>query len=225
MNACRLAVHIFVIPNRLQPTRNLLRCGTDQQRVNDCNVRRLTQHGMGRIIPRPAASCGPRETPEDDEYGTLAASRESPMRATIPEFGEQTPGQVYRPRPAAYAVVTDAHRRVAIVLTPKGYFLPGGGIETGETAEEALVREVREECGRSIHILGRVGEATEYAFAEGKGYFAIRGVFFRVSFGDSNDQPAEADHELVWFSGNEAKNRLTRKSHVWAVAQVLSSLS
>lgn len=142
------------------------------------------------------------------------------MAVTLPEFGQRTVGQVYRPRPAAYAVVTDAHRQVAIVLTAKGYFLPGGGIESGETAEEALVREVREECGRSIHILGKIGEATEYVFAQGEGYFAILGVFFRVTFGDNSAQPAEADHELIRVSADEAKDRLTRQSQAWAVAQV-----
>ncbi len=76
------------------------------------------------------------------------------MAVTLPEFGQRTVGQVYRPRPAAYAVVTDAHRQVAIVLTAKGYFLPGGGIESGETAEEALVREVREEM-RPEHSYSR----------------------------------------------------------------------
>jgi 8-oxo-dGTP diphosphatase len=143
------------------------------------------------------------------------------MDATIPEFGQRKPGQTYRPRPAAYAVVSDAQRQVAVVRTPKGHFLPGGGIETGETAEEALVREVREECGRNIRILGKIGEANEHVFVEGKGYFAIHGVFFRASFGDSSAQPAEADHELVWLSADEAKNRLTREGHVWAVAQAL----
>jgi 8-oxo-dGTP diphosphatase len=145
------------------------------------------------------------------------------MDATIPEFGQRKPGQTYRPRPAAYAVVTGAQRQVAVVRTPKGHFLPGGGIETGETAEEALVREVREECGRNIKILGKIGEANEHVFAEGEGYFAVHGVFFRVKFGDRSDQAAEADHELVWFSADQAKNRLVRESHVWAVAQAFES--
>lgn len=56
----------------------------------------------------------------------------------------------------------DAGRRVLLVRRGseplKGQWsLPGGGLETGERLEEGLVREVREETGLEVNILGLAG--------------------------------------------------------------------
>ena len=61
-------------------------------------------------------------------------------------FGTKLPGAAYRPRPGAYALVLDDRGRVALVHEENGWYLPGGGLEAGETVEQALLREVRAEC-------------------------------------------------------------------------------
>jgi 8-oxo-dGTP diphosphatase len=136
------------------------------------------------------------------------------------EFGQRINGKKYRPRPAAYTIVWDASSHISVLRTRKGYFLPGGGIEPGETAEAALARETAEECGREILILGKIGAAVENVCVDGEGYFAIQGVFFRAVFGDRIERPTEPGHELIWLEPSEAIERLTRKSQVWAVTQV-----
>jgi 8-oxo-dGTP diphosphatase len=60
-----------------------------------------------------------------------------------------------RPRRSAILVALDDRGRVLLVRQRGGFFagewlLPGGGIEPGETAEEAMRREVLEETGLAV---------------------------------------------------------------------------
>jgi len=137
----------------------------------------------------------------------------------IPEFGERIQGQTYVPRPGAYALITDSRDLVGIIRTNSGYFLPGGGIEAGETAEDALIRELREELGWTARILDRVGEAVQYLVAEGEGYLAVRGTFFRVRLLERVTK-GEPNGELEWLSASDAIQRLGRRSDAWAIEQI-----
>jgi mutator protein MutT len=56
-------------------------------------------------------------------------------------------------RPSVYAIIVDAGRALLLNTRHTGtYSLPGGGIELGETIEEALRREVHEETGIEVNI-------------------------------------------------------------------------
>ncbi len=70
----------------------------------------------------------------------------------------------YEERGASRAVVFDKDKNVALLHVTKWNFhkLPGGGIEEGETIEQALHREVLEEIGCEITNIRELGVIEEY---------------------------------------------------------------
>jgi 8-oxo-dGTP diphosphatase len=146
------------------------------------------------------------------------------MPAGIPEFGELRPGADYVPRPGGYAVIVGAGGRVAVVSTPGGLALPGGGQDSGESPEDAAVREALEECGLRIALGRRIGVADELVFAADEGtHYRKRGTFFLAGV-VGRSGAGEADHELVWLSFADAAARLGHGSQRWAVREAAKVL-
>jgi 8-oxo-dGTP diphosphatase len=125
----------------------------------------------------------------------------------------------YAEREAAYAVILDAERRVAAFRERRGLFLPGGGIEAGESPEEALLRESLEECGRPLEIIRPIGQAVQYGYGE-EGPFRARHRFFEARFEELPSGPAE--RPLSWVHIDEACGWFRYESHVWAVRTLLA---
>jgi ADP-ribose pyrophosphatase YjhB (NUDIX family) len=93
-------------------------------------------------------------------------------------------------------VVTDAEGRVLLVehtYTP-GWYLPGGGVERGETAETALARELVEEAGVEV-----VGRPTLMSF-------------------HSNERKHPGDHVLIYRVGEWRACKATSRGEIHAVA-------
>lgn len=137
----------------------------------------------------------------------------------IPEFGNREAGAEYVLRPGGYVVAQNEVGEIAVVRTPKGYFLPGGGLEEPETLDQAAAREAHEECGLRVEITGLIGTADELVFkASNNTYYRKRCTFFSAKV-TARDAAGEADHHLLWMSPNDAASNLTHQSQVWAVAQ------
>ena len=138
----------------------------------------------------------------------------------MPTFGVPEPGVAYVVRPSAYALIRDADGRVALVRTPQGVYLPGGGIEAGETAEQAILREAIEECGLAVRVRdgARSFEAIQFCFSIPEyAYFEKHSVFLEAEIDRVAGGATETDHELFWEPPEAAAESLSHESQAWAV--------
>lgn len=143
--------------------------------------------------------------------------------ASRPVFGTPPARGVPVARPSAYAIVIDGRGRIAVVQTSKGTFLPGGGIEAGESPRDAIEREALEECGLTLSFGSWTAHAVQFVHSEPEStHFEKRCTFLDATL-ETLGGGSEADHVLLWMAAEEASDRLTPESHGWAVASWLSS--
>ena len=140
-----------------------------------------------------------------------------------PQFGEPGLEGPYPDRPAAFAVI-ERDGLLALVQVDRAdrglvLDLPGGGIDPGETAAEAAVRECGEEAGLVVALDAEPFVHADHFFVHNDGEVRnTRGAFFVGRM--VAEDPAlkiEHDHERVWVAPDEAVRRLDRASHAWAV--------
>jgi len=136
------------------------------------------------------------------------------------QFGKPDPAVRYVERLSAYGVIRNESGAVAVIKTSDGYFLPGGGAHTGETAEEALRREITEETGYASVILHNIGIAAQLTYAEDERvHYRKVGHFFLAHFAGKITEQVEADHELIWCAADDALKKLTHEYQAWAVRE------
>lgn len=64
------------------------------------------------------------------------------------------------PYPTADCIIYDEQKGIVLIERnnePHGFALPGGFVETGESVEQAAVREMKEETGLDVELMGIVG--------------------------------------------------------------------
>ena len=126
-------------------------------------------------------------------------------------------------RITARGVVLDEEGRIALHLIHRDdifgnetyYEIPGGGVDEGETPEQAVIRECKEELGEDIEVLqvlGVVADAYNLIHRKNKNYYFLarklnQGEKHFVSEGDSLIQ------KTVWVSLEEGIALLKKQSN------------
>ena len=138
-------------------------------------------------------------------------------------FGSAPPDEPATVRPSAYGLIIDPADRLPVVRTPQGFFLPGGGIEPGETPGAAVVREVLEECGLEVRIGTWSIRAVDFVYSPTEHtHFEKQSTFVDAHPSGRHATPTEPDHELEWLPPQVAMATLAHPSHRWAVQQWLN---
>lgn len=140
----------------------------------------------------------------------------------IPKFGTKVDGINYIERPGAYALIENNEGQIAVIETRHGYFLPGGGIDIGESNVDALQREILEEIGYQASVLSEIDETVEYikAYSDEK-HYQIHSRFYKVELAAKVREGVEKDHRLVWLRQEDAVKFLKRQGQAWVVQSMI----
>jgi len=101
------------------------------------------------------------------------------------------------------ALVTNERGEVLLVKSPwRGWEYPGGLIEPGETFQDALHREIREEAGVEVEITGFIGICKNLERN-------IVNIDFTAKYLSGELTPSEESTEVIWVTPEKAKELIT----------------
>lgn len=114
---------------------------------------------------------------------------------------------------AVAGLVEDGRGNVLLVKTyTRGWDVPGGQVENGETLEEALIREILEESGvtATVRKLAAVySNVGEYTWHDGTTHVPTKVMFdFICDYVEGETRPSEETSEVKWVSRNEVMSHL-----------------
>lgn len=133
------------------------------------------------------------------------------MEITIDLKNYDSKGTVFK-RSAARGIISNGEHYLMIFSKYGDYKFPGGGIESDEVLEDALIREMKEETGytiikESIKSYGKVSEKRKGKYENilemDSNYFLCQ-VESEVGERNLDEYEAEYDYQVVWITLNEA---------------------
>ncbi|GHA49164.1 NUDIX hydrolase [Amylibacter ulvae] len=140
-------------------------------------------------------------------------------------YGEpKIPGIEYVTRPGAYGVLI---RGEDVLLTHQAKpfsetQLPGGGIDPGETAIQALHREVIEETGWRIEVFRRLGAYQRYTYMPDYDIWARKVCHIYLCRPSRQIcEPIEPHHSSIWVHRDDAAHMLSNAGDADFVRQLL----
>ena len=111
------------------------------------------------------------------------------------------------PRPCNAIIIVDDKRRVILVKRAfdpsKGLWdLPGGFIDIGETAEESVIREAKEELGVEVDKIQYLFSGYDRYGYRGLNYHTL-GFVFTAQIASGEIQPLDDVEEIQYFAEDE----------------------
>lgn len=101
------------------------------------------------------------------------------------------------------ALVTNDNGEILLVKSPlRGWEYPGGLIEPGETFQEALHREIREESGVEVEVTGFVGICKNVQRD-------IVNIDFTARYLSGELTTSEESTEVIWATPQQAREMIT----------------
>jgi len=139
------------------------------------------------------------------------------LNKTLPfkTFGTKEKADYYD-REGAY-VIPIKDNKVCIVKTPKGYFLIGGGMDTGESETDCIIRECLEETGCNVIIKEKIASAETFCKHPKVKFFHPIQHYYIGELSNKIQEPIESDHELIWVNVNEIKGKMFAPMQEWAI--------
>lgn len=140
------------------------------------------------------------------------------------EFGFKNETFTYIDRYAVYGLLIE-DQNILVVRTPRGYFLPGGGIQSNETHSECLQREMLEETGYDVEIISYVGTSVLHDKSpKDDRYYNMYGSFYLIVKTDEKEK-VEIDHQSEFMPLDEAIQKLKLIHQVWAIKKIYDRIS
>ena len=126
----------------------------------------------------------------------------------------------YVDREGAYIILIQDHR-VGIIQTSKGFFLPGGGLENGESHIACIERECIEEIGCIVSVKKKICSAETFSQHPTIGYFHPIQTYYVGEVISKVAEPVETDHEFIWVESDEIKEKMFVEMQNWALEQCI----